>query len=59
MHAGRLCLLSVQTGLALQLYINGEFVDGSSGETFDVLDPRTEVTGSACCAEASSTCMRH
>ena len=29
----------------VQLWINGEFVDGSSGDTFDVIDPRTEARG--------------
>jgi acyl-CoA reductase-like NAD-dependent aldehyde dehydrogenase len=37
MHSWRLLLL-----LCLQLFINGQFVDASSGKTFPVIDPRSE-----------------
>ena len=33
---------------AAQLYINGEYTDGSSGETFEVVDPRTEEVMANC-----------
>ena len=37
----------------LQLYIDGEYVEGSDGQTFEVVDPRTEEV-MAHCAQANA-----